>query len=253
MTQASIKKVSGESPVGPKESAGKRVKSYIGSTVGAKVLVAVTGLLLAGFLIAHVAGNLLLFGGQDAMNAYAATLKGNPALLWGARAGLIVVFLLHVGLALRLALLNRRARPIPYAYEDTVQASWASRHMVLTGLLIFAFLVYHLLHFTVGFTNPGDFALKDPAGRHDVYAMVVTGFNRPAISAAYLVSMVLLALHLSHGVGSMFRSVGVSSSRWIEGTRKGAKVFAVLLALAFSSIPIAVLAGFISLPAGGAQ
>jgi succinate dehydrogenase / fumarate reductase cytochrome b subunit len=126
----------------------------ISSSLGKKYVMAVTGLLLVGFVITHMAGNLLIFAGPDALNSYAQTLKARPPLLWAARAGLALVFVLHVWFGTRLALENRAARPRRYVYEDTLQASWASRHMMLTGLVLLAFILYHLAHFTLGVVKP---------------------------------------------------------------------------------------------------
>jgi succinate dehydrogenase / fumarate reductase cytochrome b subunit len=120
------------------------------SSLGSKYVMAITGLLLIGFVLAHMTGNLLVFLGPDAINSYAHALKDKPALLWTARLGLLVVFVVHVVLGIRLTMQNRAARPTPYVYEDTLQASWASRHMLLTGLVLLAFVVYHLAHFTLG-------------------------------------------------------------------------------------------------------
>src|SRR5262245_25657755 len=114
------------------------------SSLGKKYLMALTGLALIGFVIAHMSGNLLIFAGRDALNSYAHALKDRPALLWTARTGLLAIFLLHVYLGLVLSLQNRAARPSRYVYEDTLHASWASRHMLLTGLVLLAFIVYHL-------------------------------------------------------------------------------------------------------------
>src|SRR4051794_20567806 len=120
------------------------------SSLGKKYVMAVTGLVLVLFVIGHMLGNLLLFAGPDALNSYAKALKDKPALLWAARLGLLAAFLIHVYLGLRLTRENVQARGTGYVYEDTVQASWASRHMLLTGLVVLAFLLYHLAHFTFG-------------------------------------------------------------------------------------------------------
>jgi succinate dehydrogenase / fumarate reductase cytochrome b subunit len=120
------------------------------SSLGSKYVMALTGIALIGFVVAHMSGNLLVYAGRDALNTYAATLKQHPALLWAARAGLLVIFVVHVVLGIRLTRQNSAARPVSYAYEDTLQASWASRHMLLTGLVLLAFVVYHLAHFTLG-------------------------------------------------------------------------------------------------------
>lgn len=132
------------------------------TSVGSKFLVALTGLALTGFVLVHMSGNLLVFAGQDAMNTYAAKLKAFGWLLWVARGGLLVLFVAHVVLALRLTQANREARgPVGYVYEDTLQASWASRHMWLTGLALLAFVLFHLAHFTFGTVHKADLQSRE--------------------------------------------------------------------------------------------
>lgn len=228
------------------------VRTFLGSTIGAKMLVGLTGLGLVGFLFVHMAGNLQVFLGPEAINKYAYALKEQPLLLWPARLGLLAMFLTHVGLALHLNAKNCAGRPVKYEFERTVQASWASRHMLLTGSLVLAFLVYHLLHFTLGVTHAAHFAAVDAQGRHDVYAMIVRGFQDPRLAGAYMACMALLAVHLSHGLGSLWRSFGVTHAAFIDLARKASIGLAVLLALGFSAVPLGVLSGLITLP-GGAQ
>jgi len=137
-----------------------------GSTVGSKYLIALTGLALTGFVFVHVSGNLLIYKGRDALNGYALFLKERGALLWLARGGLLAAFLLHVYLTVRLKVRNRNARRVRYAYEDTIQATWASRHMLLTGLVILAFVIFHLMHYTFGLvfaTTPAGVNFPRPA------------------------------------------------------------------------------------------
>lgn len=147
------------------------------SSVGSKYLVALTGLALVLFVLVHMAGNLLVFAGQDALNSYAQKLKQMGALLWVGRIGLLVVFVLHVVLSLRLNWANREARPVRYAYEDTLRASWASRHMVLTGLVLLAFTLYHLAHFTWGLTHRAETQVGVPGLPRD--GSVVPRFEPP--------------------------------------------------------------------------
>ncbi len=150
--------------------------SFVRSSIGKKVIMAVTGVLLIGFIMAHMAGNLLVFVGPDAINDYAKLLKESGLILWVARIGLILIFVLHIASAIALKRENRKARPQAYAYKNTVQASIASRYMGLTGSVILLFVIGHLLHFTWTFFNPEYAALIDNQGRHDVYRMIVTGF-----------------------------------------------------------------------------
>lgn len=219
------------------------------SSIGGKVTMAVTGALLFLFLVGHLAGNLLLFNGPDALNGYAAWLKDNPGILWSARIGLLLVFLLHVATGIRLARINRAARALPYAREDTVRASYASRSMLMSGLVVLAYSAYHLLHFTLGVTHPGHFGRVDAQGRHDVYAMVVLGFSEPLVVAAYVAAMVLLFLHLSHGLASMLQTVGIHEGRWTPLLRGVAWLLAVAVPAGNAFIPLAVLAGMVEAPA----
>ena len=191
-----------------------RLLRPVRSSLGGKYIMALTGLALIGFVVAHMSGNLLIYAGRDALNSYAAALKDRPALLWPARLGLLAVFVIHIVLGIRLTRQNSSARPVRYIYEDTLQASWASRHMLLTGLVLLAFTIYHLAHFTFGVIVPaeppgdvpqreveelprpdrGPQAGEDVEGhapdrsveaaqgwdvRQDVYSMVVSGFRNP--------------------------------------------------------------------------
>jgi succinate dehydrogenase / fumarate reductase cytochrome b subunit len=224
------------------------------SSVGSKYVMAVTGLALIGFVIAHMAGNLLIFAGKAPLNNYAHALESKPALLWTARAVLLAFFLVHVVFGIRLSWQNQAARPVRYVYEDTVQASWASRHMLLTGLVLLAFILYHLLHFTFGLTDPEHFkrntALYQPADPavhpeyDDVAAMVVGGFAQWPVSLAYVVAQLVLGLHLWHGAGSWFQSLGLNGPGYDRLVRGFAVTVATAVVLGNCSIPLAILMGF---------
>ena len=220
-----------------------RFAKVLQSSIGAKVAMAVTGILLVLFIIAHLLGNLLMFVGPESTNAYAKGLKDLGALLWVARVGLLVVFLIHIGSALRLWRLNRAARPQAYAVVDSSVVTYAGRSIVLTGAVVLAFAAYHLLHFTLFATNPDFAQLHDGQGRHDVYRMVILGFRNVAVSGVYLVSMILLGLHLSHGVTSLFQSLGINNPSYNPFIKRLGPWSGVLVAVGFMSIPLAVLAG----------
>ncbi len=226
------------------------VGRFATSSIGAKILMALSGLILFGFVLVHMAGNLQVFLGQDAYNAYAHFLKGLPELLWPARLVLLSAVLLHIFSGLRLAAIDRAARPVAYAQRRYRQASWASRTMALSGLVVLSFLVYHLLHFTLGVTHPADFARRDPAGHHDVYSMLVLGFKNPYVAGAYMVSMALLGLHLSHGVSSLLQTLGFNHPRYNRGVAYIGPLFAALIVVGNISMPLAVLLGWIKLPPG---
>jgi succinate dehydrogenase / fumarate reductase, cytochrome b subunit len=216
------------------------------SSLGSKYVMAVTGLGLIGFVFAHMAGNLQIFLGKAALNNYAHHLEEIPILLWTARIGLLGIFIVHIFFGIRLSLLNGKARPIRYVYEDTVQATWASRHMLLTGLVILAFVVYHLMHFTFGAVDPANYkyALPDDDRLHDVAGMVVGGFKQWPISVSYIVAMIVLGLHLWHGGGSWLQSLGLNSKRWRPFVSGLSVILAVIVVVGNCSIPLAILFGW---------
>ena len=218
------------------------------SSIGIKYVVAVTGLALTGFVLVHMLGNLLVFLGQDHLNAYANTLKNNPGLLWTARLGLLLMFVVHIYLALQLKIKNLAARPTAYVFSHTEEASFASRTMVWTGLAIFFFVLYHLAHFTLGITDPMNAHLVDSKGRHDVYSMVIHAFRSPLISGLYILAMVFLFLHLSHGVQSTFQTLGITRRRWDSLIYRCGMGLTLLVVVGNISIPLAILFRLIKLP-----
>jgi succinate dehydrogenase / fumarate reductase, cytochrome b subunit len=188
----------------------KSGSNFFTTSIGKKIIMAVTGLALLGFVIGHMLGNLQIFVSQEQLNQYAATLQGMPGgLLWTVRFGLLVLVGLHVWAAVALTIENRRARPEGYHKPGTIQATYASRTMRWSGFILLAFIIYHLLHFTAQVTDPSYRDLVDPAGLHDVYGMVIAGFSNIWISGFYILSMFLLAMHLSHGIASMLQTVGL--------------------------------------------
>ena len=215
-----------------------------GSSLGKKYIMAITGLLLFLFVIVHMLGNLQVYIGPDAMNAYAALLKSKPGLLWTARVGLFIIAVMHIVSAVQLAAENRAARPERYA-EGKPIASFASRTILVSGLIVLAFIVYHLMHFTLGVTNPDFAELHDPLARHDVYRMVVEGFRNPWVSGFYIISMGLLCLHLSHGVSSLFQSLGIRRRSHLAAFNRFAQISAIVIFVGNVSIPISILAGVV--------
>ena len=215
------------------------------SSLGRKYVMAVTGILLFLFVIAHMLGNLQIFLGPVAINDYAAALKGRPWLLWPARIGLLAVFLLHVAAAIQLALENRQARPVKYAQGKPVASSYAARTIVISGLILLAFIAFHLAHFTFLFIDPRFADLADLMARHDVYRMMVIAFSNPIVSGFYIISMGLLCLHLSHGLASTLQSLGLRSQKTVRGMKVVALVSAGLIFLGNCAIPIAILAGMV--------
>jgi succinate dehydrogenase cytochrome b subunit len=215
------------------------------STLGKKYVMAITGMGLFLFVIAHMLGNLQLFLGANAVNAYAVFLKSKPVLLWGLRLGLLLLVVLHITAAGQLTLRNRAAREENYAKSKAYKATYASRTLLLSGLLILAFIIYHLMHFTVGLVDPSYLRLTDSLGRHDVYRMTILGFSHPGISAFYIAAMALLCLHLSHGVGSSFQSLGLKNKKTGVVIDRISKAAALIVFLCNSAMPLAVLAGIL--------
>ena len=216
------------------------------SSIGKKYIMAVTGLLLFGFVVIHMLGNLQVFIGKTAINDYAEFLKSRPVFLWTARGGLLIIALLHIVSAIQLSIENKAARPIAYEKKEPSGASFASQAILFSGLIVLAFIVYHLLHFTIGTINP-DFLLFKEAGtnRHDVYRMVIEGFSNVWVSVFYVISMGLLCLHLSHGLSSMFQSLGLKNRAYIALIDRFAKISAIVIFIGNSIIPLAVLAGIV--------
>lgn len=225
----------------------KRLLLLLDSTVGQKLITAATGLGLLGFVVAHLLGNLLMFGGADAINSYAAKLKSLGPLLWVARIGLLGLIGLHIAMTVRLALRNRQAAKTQNLRVVRRASSASSRSMMISGSVILAFVVFHLLHFTLGVIQPATASLEDSAGRHDVYTMVIHGFNNWGISAFYVVAMLLLMSHLSHATFSVFQTLGVVAMGKDTQMKAAAKVVAIGLAIGFIAIPVAVVVGFIGL------
>jgi len=214
------------------------------SSIGAKAVMAITGAMLFLFLIGHMAGNLLVFKGQDALNSYAQGLQNLGAGLWVVRIGLLAVFLAHIATALRLHHINREARPVSYYNEDTLKATWASRYMMLTGLVVLTFVIYHLLHFTFHQFAPRGIGL-DEQGRKDVYGMVIAGFSNPVITLSYLAAHVFLLFHLLHGISSVFQTLGWNNDTINPLVKKGLPALAVLIVFGKMSIALSIWLGLV--------
>jgi succinate dehydrogenase / fumarate reductase, cytochrome b subunit len=216
-----------------------RAAKFWSATIGKKVVMAVSGAALVGFVVGHMVGNLQVFLGRDAFNAYAAFLREKPALLLVARLGLIVVTALHVWASIQLALLNKlEARPVGYVKKKNVGSTYASRTMYWSGPIIGAFVVYHLMHFTWGIGGT-----RFVEG--EAYQNLVAGFQVPVISIFYIVAMGLLLLHLYHGVWSMFQTLGMNHPRYTPLLKRFAQVLSLFLFVGFSAIPLAVMTGFL--------
>jgi len=228
----------------------KIVARLFGSTLGKKYIMAATGLGMVFFVTGHMIGNLQVFLGPEALNRYAHFLQSLGELLWVVRLGLLGLIGLHVWSALALSVENKAARPVEYGHgKAPYGSSLASRTMLAGGGVIALFVVFHILHYTacvkaVNFTGI-DFAhLTDPkTGHHDVFAMVVYGFNVWYVSLFYIIAVGFLALHLSHGISAMFQSLGLRSHAWWPVISQGAKIWAVVLFLGYAVVPGGVMAG----------
>ena len=213
------------------------------SSIGKKIVMALSGLVLVGFIIGHLLGNLLIFNGPDALNAYALKLRHLGPLLWAARGFLLLAVLAHITTSMELAIENRRARPQAYRMQRHAETTPAARLMVVSGLLVLAYLSYHLLHFTFRVTNPDLSHSVDALGRHDVYSMVVRSFQHAPIALAYVAGMAFVCLHLSHGVASAFQTLGLTNERTLPVLSWSSRLFAVAVFLGYSAIPVAILVG----------
>jgi succinate dehydrogenase / fumarate reductase cytochrome b subunit len=206
---------------------------------------AVTGQMMVLFVIFHVLGNSTIYFSN--LNAYAAALHALPILLWSYRGFMAVVLVIHVWLAIALTLENRKAKPDSYAIANHISATFAGRNMIWTGAIIGAFLVYHLLHFTVQVISPESAAIGHPdaLGRPDVFMMVVRGFQQVGIVGIYVISMSALLLHLTHGIQSSFQTFGLNSDRSFPLITRGGTIAAVVLFLGYAAIPIIIITGIL--------
>ncbi|MCP4806258.1 MAG: succinate dehydrogenase cytochrome b subunit [Proteobacteria bacterium] len=216
------------------------------STIGKKIVMAVTGLILFGFVLGHMTGNLLVWAGPEAFNDYAAMLKGNPFLLWGTRLTLLAATPIHIVSAIQLVKLNAAARPQGYKKLGSSSSTFASKTMKYGGLWLLGFLVFHLLHYTVHIVEPAySTAAYMLADQHNAYAMVLDGFGNQVLSGVYIFSMVFLCLHIDHGAWSLLQTLGFSHPKYNAMRRNAARAFAALLFIGFCSVPVGVLANLV--------
>ena len=217
-----------------------RIRTFYGSMVGKKVVMGVTGVIGIGFVILHSLGNLLIFQGSTALNAYSHFLKSSAELLWALRTVLIVAVVVHVIAAVQLTRQSRAARPTGYVKHESQVATVASRTMRWGGVLLLIFIVFHILHFTTGTIRPtGAFS------HEDVYSNVVGSFRIWWVALFYVVAMIALGLHLFHGAWSSMRSIGVSPPSPHPLHRRLALLIAVFVWAAFTSVPVAVFLGLV--------
>lgn len=205
------------------------LSNFITTSVGRKQLMAVTGLMLSGFLVTHLSGNMLLFLRDDgeSFNAYAAWLTSQFWLV-PAEIGLVAVFLLHMFLAWTLTRMNRKARGLEYQYKEASGATLASRTMILSGVLILVFIVIHLVNFKYA----------DHHGTGGLYGVVVGKLAQPSYSLYYMACMVILAFHIGHGIQSVFQTFGIFHPKHTPLIKKLCLLLAIVLSVGFASIPL---------------
>ena len=223
--------------------------SLLTSSIGRKFLMAVTGLVLVGFVTGHLVGNLQVFLPPEKINHYAHLLESLGGGLWAIRGFLLACVVVHVWFAIQLTLENRAARPAGYRVDKVNRATLASRVMAHTGVVVLAFLAFHLAHYTVRAGHPEwsehTYRLADGTMVRDVHAMMLAGFGNVWVSGFYVVAVGLLSFHLSHGIVSMIQTLGLKNERWSCGLERAAVAYCWVYFLLNAAIPAAILAGFV--------
>ena len=214
-------------------------------SIGRKVVMAITGLLMVLFVVGHLLGNLSIFAGPDGINAYAEKLHQLAPVVWTTRIVMGVAVLLHLVLSIQITLENSAAKPEKYQVSRNLRATFASKNMIWTGVILGAFIVYHLLHFTFRVT-PSLVLQTDTLSRFDVYTMVVTSLQKAGIAAIYIVAMVSLFLHLSHGVQSTFQTLGLSNAKLLPNYGVAGKVLSGIFLVGYGAIPVLIFVGFLA-------
>jgi succinate dehydrogenase / fumarate reductase cytochrome b subunit len=226
------------------------VCEFYRSTVGKKIAMAVSGIVLVLFVVGHMAGNLKLFAGIDPstgdykiddygrfLRSMGSEMLGHEGALWLVRVVLLACIIIHAASGISLAIINKRAKPTGYAQTTYRSANAASRTMVYGGSFLVLFIIFHILHFTTGTLHYKGFV------EGQVYANVYAGFTDPLVAGFYVLSMFLLSMHLYHGTWSMFQTLGVDAPQWNKGLKSVAKVVAIVLFVGFSAVPVSVVIG----------
>jgi succinate dehydrogenase / fumarate reductase, cytochrome b subunit len=214
-------------------------------SIGRKAVMAVTGMLMVLFVVMHLLGNLSIFAGPNGINTYAEKLHALGPVVWILRLVMAAAVVLHVILSIQITLENSAAKPQKYAVAKSLRATFASKSMIWTGLIVGAFIGYHLLHFTFRVT-PGLALGEDAVGRFDVFTMVVSAFSSAAIALVYVVSMVALFLHLSHGIQSTFQTLGLSNGKLLPAYDRWGKVASACFLIGYGAIPVLVIVGLLA-------
>jgi succinate dehydrogenase / fumarate reductase, cytochrome b subunit len=222
----------------PGKASRSRLARVWGSSIGLKIAMAITGVILSGFVLVHMAGNLQVFQGEQALNDYAKLLRAEPALLWTARLVLLASVGLHIVTWLALARRNQQARPVAYRMTSYKESSYASRTMRWTGPLVLAFIIYHVLHMTTGTVHP---SFHEGSAYHNL----VAGLRVAPVAVVYVLAMAALGFHLWHGVWSLFQTLGAEQARYESLGRRTATIFTVVVVLGFTLVPLAIVTGFV--------
>src|ERR1700744_1036468 len=219
--------------------------AFYQSSIGKKYVVAVTALLLILYVLGHLAGNLQIYMGPDRINAYAKFLHDLGPILWVVRVILIAAFVIHIVATIHLAQENRLAKPQKYAVAGYQRSTVASRTMIVSGLIVLCFVIYHLLQFTVQVTDPEFREVHDSIGRHDVYRMLILGFRHPLVSLFSVIALFLLTPHLSHGFSSVVQTLGINNRKIANFISTGGQILAWVVFAGYVSIPVTILLGLI--------
>ncbi len=220
--------------IAPARTGSARALRFFNTIIGKKAVMAISGIVLFGFVVGHLLGNLQIFLGPDVFNGYARTLRHLPALIWSVRILLLVMVTLHIWSSLHLAVTKSEARPIGYVKHASTSSTYASRTMYMTGPIIAAFVIYHLMQFTFGV---GGTAFE----QFDAFGNVINGFRVPVVSGFYVIAIGLLCLHLRHGLWSIFQTLGFDHPRYMRSAKTIAAILALVIFLGFISIPVAVV------------
>jgi succinate dehydrogenase / fumarate reductase cytochrome b subunit len=220
----------------------QKVLTLADTTIGKKAAVAVTGVVLFGFVVGHMIGNLQAFLGREVYNAYTETLKGLPALVWGTRAVLITSVLVHTFLVMDLYTRSRAARPVAYRQKQSIVSGYAAATMRYSGPAVLLYIAFHIAHFTAPGAGFGEYEHSAT----DVYGNFVSSFSVPWIAGIYILANGLLGMHLYHGLWSLFQTLGFNHARYSEGLKQWAQAIALLITFGNVSMPLAVLFGIIA-------
>jgi succinate dehydrogenase / fumarate reductase, cytochrome b subunit len=219
--------------------------AFYQSSIGKKYVVAVTALFLILYVLGHLVGNLQIYLGPDRINAYAKFLHDLGPILWVVRVILLAAFVIHIVATIQLAQENRLAKPQKYAVAGYQRSTMASRTMIVSGLIVLCFVIYHILQFTLQVTDPEFREVHDSVGRHDVYRMLILGFRHPLVSLFYVIALFLLTTHLSHGFASVVQTLGINNRKIANFVSTGGQTLAWVVFAGYTSIPVTILLGII--------